>query len=67
MRPVRAIIALVLLLVGLVWVGQGIGFIGGSARSDQTIWAVIGAALIVIAIAVGWSARRRGDRPTLGA
>ncbi len=54
----RLAISIVMLLVGLVWIAQGSGLIGGSAMSGASIWAVIGAALVVGAAAVAWSARR---------
>lgn len=57
-RIVRLVVAVVALLVGVVWIGQGLGLIGGSAMSDQPIWAVVGAGLVVIAGWLGWSARR---------
>lgn len=47
-----------LLLVGLLWIGQGIGMLGGNAMSGQSIWALIGAVLVVIAGGVAWTARR---------
>ena len=45
----RLLIGVVLCLVGLVWVGQGIGLIGGSFMTGDGVWAVIG----VICIAFG--------------
>jgi hypothetical protein len=35
-----------LVLVGAVWFGQGVGWLGGSFMSGAAIWAVIGAACI---------------------
>lgn len=36
-------------VIGAVWFGQGVGWIGGSFMSGHAVWAVIG----VIAIAFG--------------
>lgn len=58
MDRIRLGIAIVMLLVGVVWIGQGIGLIGGSAMTGASIWAVIGAAIVVGAAFVAWSARR---------
>lgn len=58
MRPSRLVLTVVLLLVGLVWIGQGLGLIGGSAMSGAPIWAVIGAGLVLAAVALAWSERR---------
>ncbi len=49
MSALRIVVAVVLFLVGMVWLGQGVGFIGGSAMTGSSFWAVVGAALVVIA------------------
>ena len=48
----RGAIAVVLVIVGVVWFGQGIGLIGGSFMSGQAIWAVIGFVAIVFGLAL---------------
>ena len=58
MNRVRLAVSIVMLLVGLLWFGQGTGLIGGSPMSSQAIWAIVGAALVVGAVAVGWTGRR---------
>jgi hypothetical protein len=58
MSRLRLAIAIVLLLVGLLWIGQGIGLVGGSAMSSQSVWALIGAVLVFVGVGVAWSARR---------
>jgi hypothetical protein len=54
----RRIVSLALLLVGLVWIAQGIGLLGGSAMSGQSFWAVVGVVLVVLAGVIAWSGRR---------
>ena len=58
MRVLRYIVAAVLAAVGLVWIGQGLGYIGGSGMSGQPIFAVIGAVLVVAGAALAWTTRR---------
>ncbi len=58
MNRFRLAIAIVLLAVGLLWVGQGLDLLGGSAMSGQPFWAVVGGALVVVAAGVAWTARR---------
>jgi hypothetical protein len=58
MKPFRLAISIVLLLLGLAWIGQGTGLLGGSAMSNQSIWALIGVVLVVVAAGVAWTARR---------
>ena len=47
MRRTRIVLAIVLVLVGLVWLGQGVGLLPGSVMSGSTFWAVVGAALVL--------------------
>ena len=55
----RWIIAAVLVVIGLVWVGQGLDLFHGSGFMDgQIVWAVIGAGLVVGGLVVGWTAFR---------
>jgi biotin transporter BioY len=61
-HPFRIVAAIVMFLLGIVWIGQGIGLVGGSAMSGQSIWAVIGAILVGAAAVTFWTARR----PTQG-
>ena len=58
----RLIIGIVLCLVGVVWLGQGIGLIGGSFMTGEALWAVIGAIALFFGAALLVGARRlRGD------
>jgi hypothetical protein len=52
MRPSRILVAAVLMVVGLVWIGQGTGKIAGSAMSGVSFWAAVGVLLVVLAVAV---------------
>jgi glucose dehydrogenase len=59
MRASRLVAAVILALVGLVWIGQGVGLIGGSAMSGSSFWAVVGVVLLALAaIIVLWERRR---------
>ncbi len=55
----RGLLAIALLLVGLVWIGQGTGLIGGSVMTNQAVWAVFGGVLIASAAVLAWTGRRR--------
>ena len=52
MRASRLVIAAVLGLMGLVWLGQGLGYIPGSFMTGSQFWATVGTVLLVIAAAV---------------
>jgi hypothetical protein len=58
----RWIIATILIIVGAVWVGQGLGLIRGSSfMTDDIRWAIIGVGMLVTGFAIGWVAfRSRG-------
>ena len=49
---VRWIVAVVLFVVGAVWILQGVDVLGGSFMTGHGIWAVFGVILIVVAIAL---------------
>ena len=55
----RRVIGIVLVLIGVVWFGQGINVIKGSFMTGQVLWAVIGAICIFIGGSLLAGARRR--------
>jgi hypothetical protein len=53
MRAVVTILGILALLIGLLWIGQGTGYIHWPASSfmlDQRIWAVWGVLLAVVGL-----------------
>lgn len=59
----RGVIGVVLCLVGAVWIGQGTNAIHGSGMSGHGQWAILGAAAVVIGLALlvwAWRIRRSG-------
>lgn len=58
----RIIAAAVLVVAGLVWVGQGLGFLRGSSPMvDDLRWAAAGAVAVLIGLVLAVSASR--NRP----
>ena len=55
---VRWPVIVALAAVGTVWLGQGIGVIGGSFMSGEPLWAIIGALMLVGAGVLTVAARR---------
>jgi hypothetical protein len=56
----RTILALILVAIGLVWIGQGSGLLAGSGPMvGDTKWAVIGAVAVLAGLALGWLELKR--------
>ena len=59
---VLVVIGVVAALAGLVFTLQGAGYMGGSAMSGKTVWAVIGPIVVLVGlvlITLGLRSRRR--------
>jgi hypothetical protein len=60
----RWIISAILLIVGAVWIGQGLGILRGSGFMVGDVrWAVVGLGLVVGGLLVGWTAFRARPHP----
>ena len=53
------IAAILVGLVGLVWIGQGIGWIQGSVMTNESKWAYIGTAMVLAALVTLFLTRKR--------
>ena len=62
MPVMRLFIAALVALVGAVWIGQGLGFIGGSVMTGSGFWAVMGVVLLAVATVVAVTALRGRTR-----
>jgi hypothetical protein len=61
LRPVLLVLGVLLALMGLLWIGQGLGYIQWPRSSfmlDQRVWADYGAALAVAGLLMVLAARR---------
>jgi hypothetical protein len=57
--PVLIVVGLLLVAMGLVWMLQGLGVIGGSAMSGHTLWAVVGPIVALAGLALVLRGTRR--------
>jgi hypothetical protein len=69
-RALGLSLAGVMVLVGALWTGQGLGWIGGSSMSGQDEWAIIGPLVAGLGVAlvitiVGNVRRSRGEETEL--
>ena len=58
MSIVKAVIGIILGLIGLVWIGQGTMLLPGSAMSGHVIWAIIGLVVLIVGAWLVWNAVR---------
>ncbi len=55
-----AVLGGLLALIGIVWILQGVGVLGGSFMTGQTLWVWVGAGTLVVGdVLLFWSLRRR--------
>jgi hypothetical protein len=59
MRIVLNVLGVLCLLLGCVWILQGINILPGSFMTGQTKWAIYGGILVVVGIGLLISANRR--------
>ena len=59
MRNLAIGIGLVMILVGGTFFFQGIGVLPGSSMTGQASWAIIGAIMVIVAVALGYFGLRR--------
>ena len=52
----------ILLLLGVVWIGQGLNLLRGSGMSGHSVYAVIGLVVAIIGVGLLWSLTRTGRR-----
>lgn len=62
MRASAIVLGVILVLIGLVWIGQGLGYVKGSFMTGAVIWVWIGAAAAVVGAAVISLSLRLGTR-----
>ena len=51
-RVVGLVIAVVMVLVGALWTGQGLGWLGGSSMSGDSTWALVGPIVAGLGVAL---------------
>ncbi|HKW60593.1 MAG TPA: hypothetical protein VJR46_12645 [Candidatus Dormibacteraeota bacterium] len=62
MRSGLVVLGGVVLLVGLVWIGQGLGYIKGSFMTGDMKWFWIGVGMLIAGVVMGAFGLRRQSR-----
>jgi hypothetical protein len=62
MRTAATVIGVILVLVGLLWIGQGFGLVRGSFMTGNMLWAWIGIAVALAGAVVAVLGIRRPAR-----
>lgn len=60
MRKGPLLLGVILILLGGVWLLQGVGILGGSAMTGQTFWATVGGILLLVGLVMCGYALRPG-------
>jgi hypothetical protein len=61
LKPLLLIVGFIALLMGLLWIGQGSGYVRWPSSSfmiDETAWTTRGAILAVVGVGMIWIGRR---------
>ena len=56
MKAWAIVLAVIMLLVGVVWIGQGLGYIKGSFMTGDMHWFWVGVGLVVASVVLGAAA-----------
>jgi uncharacterized membrane protein len=59
MQRFRLVMAVLLGLIGAVWLGQGLGFLPGSVMTGERFWAIAGLVAIGAGVYFAWVTVRR--------
>ena len=62
-RTAARVVGIVVIVVGAVWVGQGLGYLPGSFMTGNRTWFWIGAACVLAGLALLFASRRPSAGP----
>ncbi len=62
-RIAARVVGIIAILIGALWVGQGLGVLPGSAMSGVVFWFWVGAVLVLVGLALLFASRRRTSGP----
>lgn len=61
LRVIATILSGPMILIGVIWVLQGVNVLPGSFMTGHIIWAIYGAPLALVGVILVWWVNRRGS------
>jgi hypothetical protein len=61
-KPVLVTVGVIIAILGAIFTLQGLGFIGGSAMTGSTLWAILGPIIAIAGIVIAVFGLRRGRK-----
>lgn len=58
-KPLLIVLAIIMAVVGLVWIFQGLNLIKGSFMTGQIFWTIIGIIVLALGGGIFWFATRK--------
>lgn len=62
-RTTTRVVGIIAVVIGAVWVGQGLGYLPGSFMTGNRFWFWVGAACVLAGLAILFASRRRPAPP----
>jgi hypothetical protein len=62
-KPVLITLGVIVAVFGAIFTLQGLGFMGGSAMTGSTLWAILGPIIVVVGVALALFGLRRSSKP----
>jgi len=62
-RGMNRIRGIIMIAFGLLWMGQGLGYIGGGFMVGDITWTYVGGVLALAGVVVLWVSHARGPAP----
>jgi hypothetical protein len=62
-KPVLITLGVIIAVFGAIFTLQGLGFIGGSAMTGSTLWAIVGPIIAIAGVVLALFGLRKSSKP----
>ena len=66
LRLLKAVVGVLLVVIGALWILQGLNVVQGSMMSGQTMWFVIGVVVALLGAWLLWTTRSVREKVSVG-